>query len=186
MDFHRGAGGTNYPRTQRVGSGEVCTQLDCGTLLVPGAAPTSLSWFTGNVVKVFNVPVTRDHVPRLGAVSSGTSDFGLAAFRSNQVAGYAAGRGSAVALADRRGAGQGEGIYFEATANDTIGLVPLGQQCGDERELPHRGGHRHGDRREFADELRRHRGARLLLRAERWRAAGPCWPCARSPRRTPT
>jgi hypothetical protein len=124
MDFHRGAGGTNYPRTQRVGSGEVCTQLDCGTLLVPGAAPTSLTWFTGNVVKVFNVPVTAGTTYHAWVlVSSGTSDFGLAAFRSNQVAGYAAGRGSAVALADRRGAGQGEGIYFEATANDTMGLV---------------------------------------------------------------
>jgi len=124
MDFHRGAGGTNYPRTQRTGSGEVCTQLDCGTVLVPDAAPTTLTWFLGNVVKVFNVPVTAGTTYRADiAVTSGTSDFGLAAFRSNHVAGYAAGRGSAVALADKRGAGQGEGIYFEATANDTIGLV---------------------------------------------------------------
>jgi hypothetical protein len=124
MDFHRGPGGTNYPRTQRVGSGEVCTQLDCGALLAPDAAPTVLTWFTGNVVRVFNVPVTAGTKYRADVVvTSGTSDFGLAAFRSNQVAGYAAGRGSAVALADKRGAGQGEGIYFEATASDTIGLV---------------------------------------------------------------
>lgn len=124
MDFHRGAGGTNYPRTQRSGAGEVCTQLECGALLVPDAPPTTLTWFLGNVVRVFNVPVSAGTTYRANViVTSGTSDFGLAAFRSNQATGYAAGRGSAVALADKRGAGQGEGIYFEATANDTIGLV---------------------------------------------------------------
>jgi hypothetical protein len=126
MDFHRSAAVTNYARMDRLsGSGEVCTQLDCGaTLLLPDAAPLNTSWNLGNVVRVFNVPVTAGTTYRADlVVTGGTSNFGLAAFRSNQQANYAAGRSQAVALADRRGNGQGEGIYFEATANDTVGLV---------------------------------------------------------------
>lgn len=126
MDFHRSAAVTNYARTTRMsGSGEVCTQLDCGaSTLLPDASPVTLSWSSGNIVRVFNVPVSAGTTYRADiVVTSGTSDFGMAAFRSNLQADYAAGRSSAVALADRRGAGQGEGIYFDATANDTIGLV---------------------------------------------------------------
>lgn len=126
MDFHRSAAVTNYARTDRLsGSGEICTQLDCGaSTILPDAAPVTLSWTFGNVVRVFNVPVEAGTTYRADiVVTAGTSDFGMAAFRSNLQANYAAGRSGAVALADQRGAGQGEGIYFDATANDTIGLV---------------------------------------------------------------
>lgn len=126
MDFHRSAAVTNYARTDRIsGTGEVCTQLDCGaTMLAPDTSPTILSWAAGSIVRVFNVPVTSGKTYRADlVVTSGNADFGLAAFRSNQQANFAAGRSSAVALADRRGSGQGEGIYFDATASDTVGLV---------------------------------------------------------------
>jgi hypothetical protein len=126
MDFHRSPAVTNYARTERLsGSGEVCTQLDCGaSVLVPDALPLTLAWSAGSIARVFNVPVVAGVTYRADlVVTSGAADFGLAAFRSDLTPNFAAGRAQAVALADKRGAGQGEGIYFDATANDTIGLV---------------------------------------------------------------
>ena len=124
VDYHRASTATAYPRMQRSGSGEVCTELDCGSMLTVDAAPIVLTWTTGNIVKVFNVPVTQGqayHVYQV--VTAGTTDFGMAVMQANGANGYAAGRGSATALADRRGAGLGEGLYFEATRTDTVGLV---------------------------------------------------------------
>ena len=124
VDYHRAAAATAYPRMQRSGSGEVCTQLDCGTLLAANGTYSMLTWNTGNIVRVFNVPVTAGQTYRADViVSAGSADFGLAVMQANGANGYAAGRGSATVSADRRGAGQGEGLYFDAAQSDTIGLV---------------------------------------------------------------
>jgi len=126
MDFHHSPAGTNYARSDRItGSGEVCTQLDCGaTTLVTDAPPVTLSWTTGNLVRVFNVPVAGGQAYRADiVVTSGTADLGLAVFDSHGQANYAADRTAAIALADKRGNGQGEGVYFQAAGDDTVGLV---------------------------------------------------------------
>ncbi|MEP7027183.1 MAG: FlgD immunoglobulin-like domain containing protein [Candidatus Eisenbacteria bacterium] len=128
MDFHHSPAVTNYARTERLsGSGEVCTQLDCGaTTITVDAAPIVPSWTAGDVVRIYNVPVVAGQTYRADISTSGltpTADFGLAVFDSHGQANYAAGRTSAIALADRRASAQGEGVYFEATATDTLGLV---------------------------------------------------------------
>jgi hypothetical protein len=124
VDYHRAAATTSYPRMQRSGTGEVCTQLDCGSMLIVDATATNLTWNTSNVVRVFNVPVTQGQTYRADiVVTAGSADFGMAVMQANGVNGYAAGRASATATADRRGTGQGEGLYFDAALSDTIGLV---------------------------------------------------------------
>ncbi len=128
MDFHHSPAVTNYARTDRIsGSGEVCTQLDCGSgTIVVDALPIVPSWGSGDIVQVYNVPVVAGQTYRADISTSGltpTADFGLAVFDSHGQANYAAGRTSAIALANRRGSAQGEGVYFQATATDTVGLV---------------------------------------------------------------
>jgi hypothetical protein len=133
VDGHHSAAVTAFERTDHVsGGGEICTALDCGgTTLVPGAAPTVQSWGSGDVARIYNVPVVAGGTYRADLVeTSGTTDFGLALFDSHGQAEYAAGRASAVVSADRRGTGQGEGIYFTASATDTLGLVLWGNNAG--------------------------------------------------------
>jgi len=133
VDGHHSAAVTAYARTERLsGSGEVCTQLDCGaTTLTPGAAPLVQSWGAGDIVRVYNVPVLAGGTYRADlVVTSGTTDFGLALFDSHGQPEYAAGRAGAVTNADRRGTGLGEGIYFAASGTDTVGLVLWGNNAG--------------------------------------------------------
>jgi hypothetical protein len=93
-------------------------------MLIVDAPATMLTWNTGNVVRVFNVPVAQGQTYRADiVVTAGSADFGLAVMQANGANGYAAGRGSATVSADRRGPGQGEGLYFDAAQSDTIGLV---------------------------------------------------------------
>ncbi len=125
VDYHHTAGGTDYVRVLRSGgSGEVCTTLDCGaTTLALNGAPITTSWTGSTVVRAFNLPVGAGTY-RVGVVvTSGTADLGLAVFDSDGQANYAAGRAGAIAEADARGAGQGEGVYFASASSDTLGLV---------------------------------------------------------------
>lgn len=126
VDYHHTPGGTDYVRSQRVsGSGDVCTTFDCAaTTLTANGSPVTTSWTANTVVRAFNLVVPSAGTYRVGvALTSGTADVGLAVFHSAGQAGYAAGRSAAIASADARGGGQGEGLYFTAPGADTLGLV---------------------------------------------------------------
>jgi len=126
VDHHHTPAVTGYARSERVsGTGEICTQLDCGaTVLNVTDAPLNLTWTAGSVVRMFNLPVVAGGTYHVYfVVTSGSANLGLALFDSHGQANYSTGRGGAVAQADIRGAGQGEGLVFAATATDTLGLV---------------------------------------------------------------
>ena len=125
VDYHLVTSGIDYVRSTRAsGSGDVCTGLDCAaTTLVANAASLTTSWSAGTVVRAFNLAVGAGTY-RVGvSITSGTADLGLAVFNSAGVAGYAAGRTGAVAQADARPGGLGEGLYFTSAGSDTLCLV---------------------------------------------------------------
>ncbi len=126
VDYHHTPGANlDYVRSLRAaGSGDLCTTFDCGTsVLAANATPITTSWPANQVVRAFNL-VAGAGTYRVGiALTSGTADLGLAVFNSAGQANYAAGRSGALAEADARAGGLGEGLYFTATTSDTFALV---------------------------------------------------------------
>lgn len=126
VDYHHTPGGSlDYVRSVRAaGSGELCTTFDCGTSVVTAnSSALNGTWPATQVVRAFNLVAGAGTYRVAVAVTSGTADLGIAVFNSAGQANYAAGRSGALAEADANPGGQGEGLYFTASAGDTFGLV---------------------------------------------------------------
>ena len=126
-DYNHNPLGVYYPKAVMYsGTGSYAIEWEDGSeqLSVPGTSP-AVSWGNTNIVKVWDANLTGGtrYTITLNVVS-GSADFGIAMFKSNETTYYGKrGGGGAAALADAFGNGQGESFVYTPSATDWHGIV---------------------------------------------------------------